>query len=233
MKQPSPLRFSTAAASETGKSDLPTARQTTIADPTEVKHAQTRPTDPQTWLDRHGDALFRFAMARLGHRDLAEETVQETFLAALQARNRFAAASSERTWLLGILKHKVVDCFRRLARDKHVFETPADDEAMAALFERGYWRCRPSQWTLEPEATIENREFRAALMRCLARLPEGLGNALRLREADQLETTEICDILGITPTNLATLLHRARARLRSCLDQTWFGRAGRDSLPGS
>ena len=205
----------------------------TIADPAEVTRTETRLTDPQTWVDRHGDALFRFAMARLGHRELAEETVQETFLAALQARDRFAAASSERTWLLAILKHKVIDHIRRSARDKRLIETVADDKAMAALFERGYWRCRPSQWPPDPAATIENQEFRIALMRCLARLPEGLGHAIRLREADQLETTEICDILGITPTNLATLLHRARARLRRCLDQTWFGREGRDSVTGS
>ena len=197
-----------------------------------IKHATgttrtgTLPTDPQTWVDRHGDALFRFAMTRLGDRDLAEETVQETFLAALEARDRFAAASSERTWLIAILKHKVIDRIRRSAREERVTETGADDEAMAALFERGYWRSRPSAWPRDPAATIESREFRKALMRCLARLPEALGHALRLREADQIETTELCDILGITPTNLGTLLHRARARLRRCLDKTWFGREG-------
>ncbi len=191
------------------------------------------PTDPETWVDRHGDALFRFAMTRLGDRDLAEETVQETFLAALGARDRFAAASSEQTWLIAILKHKVVDRIRRSAREERVTETAADDEAMAALFDRGYWRSRPSEWPRDPQATIENREFLEALTRCLARLPEALGHAIRLREADRIETTELCDILGITPTNLGTLLHRARARLRRCLDKTWFGREGRDSVTGS
>ena len=112
-------------------------------------------------------------------------------------------------------------------------ETGADDEAMAALFERGYWRSRPSKWPREPGATIENQEFRTALMRCLARLPEGLAHAVRLREADQLETTEICNVLGVTATNLGALLHRARARLRRCLDQTWFGREGRGSVTAS
>jgi len=186
----------------------------------------TVPTDPQTWVDLHGDALFRFAVARFGDRDLAEETVQETFLAALEARDRFTAASSERTWLIAILKHKVVDHIRRSAREERATETAADDEAMTALFEGGYWRSRPSAWPRDPEATIENREFLEALTRCLGRLPEALGHALRLREADRMETTELCDILGITPTNLGTLLHRARARLRRCLDKTWFGREG-------
>ncbi len=193
----------------------------------------TVPTDPQAWVDLHGDALFRFAVARLGDRDLAEETVQETFLAALEARDRFTAASSERTWLIAILKHKVVDRIRRSAREERATETAADDEAMAALFDRGYWRSRPSVWPRDPQATIENREFLEALTRCLARLPEALGHVIRLREADRIETTELCDILGITPTNLGTLLHRARARLRRCLDKTWFGREGRDSVTGS
>ncbi len=206
----------------------------TIKHATSTTRTGTLPTDPQTWVDRHGDALFRFAMARLGNRDLAEETVQEAFVAALQARDRFAAASSERTWLIAILKRKVVDRIRRAARDKRVIETVADDETMAALFERGYWRSRPSAWPRDPQATIESREFRKALTRCLALLPEALGHALRLREADQLQTTELCDILSITPTNLATLLHRARARLRRCLDKMWFGReGGRDSVTGS
>lgn len=177
-------------------------------------------------MDLHGDALFRFAVARLGDRDLAEETVQETFLAALEARDRFTAASSERTWLIAILKHKVVDRIRRSAREERASDTAADDEAMTALFEGGYWRSRPSAWPRDPAATIENREFLEALTRCLAGLPQALGHALRLREADRMETTELCDILGITPTNLGTLLHRARARLRRCLDKTWFGREG-------
>lgn len=184
-------------------------------------------------MDRHGDALFRFAMTRLGDRELAEDAVQDTLLAALEARDRFAAASSERTWLVGILKHKVVDSIRRSARDKREPQAAVDDEVMAAIFSRGYWRSRPSQWAGDPEATTERREFREALMRCLARLPEGLGRAIRLREADRLETPAICDILGVTPTNLATLLHRARARLRRCLDATWFGRPGRDKAGGS
>jgi len=205
----------------------------TIEHATGTTRTGTVPTDPQTWVDRHGDALFRFAMTRLGDRDLAEETVQETFLAALQARDRFAAASSEQTWLIAILKHKVVDRIRRSAREERVTETTVDDEAMAALFDRGYWRSRPSVWPRDPQATIENREFLEALTRCLARLPEALGHAIRLREADRIETTELCDILGITPTNLGTLLHRARARLRRCLDKTWFGREGRDSVTGS
>lgn len=168
-------------------------------------------------MDRHGDALFSFAMTRLRDRDLAEEVVQETFLAALKTRDRFTGASTERTWLVGILKNKIVDRIRKAARERPVQVTAADDETAAALFDRGYWRTTPQAWP--PGA--EDREFREALDRCLQRLPDRLGLALRLREADGLETEEICNILDVSATNLATLLYRARARLRQCLDATW------------
>jgi RNA polymerase sigma factor (sigma-70 family) len=104
-------------------------------------------TDPATWVDRHGDAMFSFAMTRLRDRMVAEDVVQEAFLAALEARDRFTGASTERTWLIGILKNKVVDRIRKAARD----------ETMPALFERGYWRSTPRNW---PRGAAEVSEFR-------------------------------------------------------------------------
>ncbi len=163
-------------------------------------------------------------MARLRDRQLAEEVVQETFLAALQARDRFTGASSERTWLVAILKNKVVDLFRRAARERPVQEIAADDEVTDALFEHGYRRTSPRVWPRDADTTVADREFREALARCLARLPDRMALAFRLREADGIGTDEICKILGVSTTNLATLLYRARARLRTCLDETW--RAG-------
>ena len=99
--------------------------------------------DPDTWVDQHGDALFRFAVARLRDRDAAEEVVQETFLAALRARDRFTGASTERTWLVGILKNKVVDRIRRSVRDRSASEIAAADEVTDAVFDRGFWRSTP------------------------------------------------------------------------------------------
>ena len=176
-------------------------------------------------MDRHGDALFRYAVARLRDPDVAEEVVQETFLAALRARDRFTGASTERTWLVGILKNKVVDRIRRSVRDRPP-SIPAHDEATDAVFDRGYWRAAPRAWPRQADSVVEDREFREALTRCLARLPDRMGLAFRLREADGMETDEICNILEVSATNLATLLYRARVRLRRCLDQTWRGDSG-------
>ena len=177
-------------------------------------------------MDHHGDALFRFAVARLRDRDAAEEVVQETFLAALRARDRFTGASTERTWLVGILKNKVVDRIRRSVRDRPASEIAATDTVTDAVFDRGYWRSTPQAWPRHADAVAEEREFREALSGCLARLPDRMGLALRLRDADGIETDEICNILKVSATNLATLLYRARTRLRQCLEQTWQGPGG-------
>jgi len=177
--------------------------------------------DPDTWVDQHGDALFRFAVARLRDRDAAEEVVQETFLAALRARERFTGASTERTWLVGILKNKVVDRIRRSVRDRPLPGVAASDDVTDAVFDRGYWRSRPQAWPRHADAIAEDREFREALAGCLNRLPDRMGLAVRLRDADGIETDEICNILEVSATNLATLLYRARMRLRQCLEQSW------------
>src|SRR5262249_60497286 len=74
-------------------------------------------TDPETWVDRYGDGLYRYALLRLRAPDLAADVVQETFLEALRVRHTFARRSSERTWLIGILRHKIVDQLRRASRE--------------------------------------------------------------------------------------------------------------------
>jgi RNA polymerase sigma-70 factor (ECF subfamily) len=107
-------------------------------------------TSPERWLDDHGDALLGYACARVRDRDAAEDLVQETLLAAWRARASFAGKSSERTWLIGILKHKLADHWRRLAREPRgaaALETDAADGALIdALFDdarRGHWRVPP------------------------------------------------------------------------------------------
>ncbi len=172
--------------------------------------------------------MFRYAMARLRDRDVAEDVVQEAFLAALGARDRFTGGSTERTWLVGILKNKVVDRIRRSVRDRPPSGIADHDEATTAVFDRGYWRSTPQAWPRHAERVEQDREFREALARCLARLPDRMGLAFRLREADGIETDEICNILEVSATNLATLLYRARTRLRQCLERTWRGDSGSD-----
>jgi RNA polymerase sigma-70 factor (ECF subfamily) len=178
--------------------------------------------DPASWLEKHGDYLYRYALTRLRQAQAAEDLVQETFLAAFQGRSRFAQASSERTWLVGILKHKLIDHLRKIER-----EQPASNYSGEGLLDewfdaRGHWKksVRPAP---NPAAAFESREFWERFASCLAKLPEQLGRAFALRELDEQETSEICKALDITPTNLWVMLHRARLRLWHCLEVHWFG----------
>ena len=139
-------------------------------------------TSPSRWVDEHGDHLFRYALNRVRQTDVAEDLVQETFLAALRGRGQFAGGSSERTWLIGILKHKIIDQLRRQSR-----EQPASDLAVAdwtdALFDHtGHWKSGPSEWT-NPGAAVEKAEFWRTFSRCIAKLPVKLGVAFSLRNS--------------------------------------------------
>lgn len=180
--------------------------------------------NPEVWVDAHGDALFRYAMARVGARDVAEDLVQEALLTAWQARADFAGASSERTWLIGILKHRVGDYFRRTVREKTASGGALDaDPATDGLFSRrGKWAHAPIAWA-DPNGAFAQAEFWQTLDDCVGKLPRQQAAAYALRDVDGLSAEEICKILDVTPTNLWTLLHRARLRLRECLSRHWFG----------
>jgi len=190
-----------------------------------MEGGQDTVSDPARWLAEHGDALYRFAMARVGNRALAEDLLQETLIAAMTATKAFEGGSSERTWLIGILKHKVIDHYRRAAR-----ETPfdadlaEDDDPLAGRFKArdGHWAEPPREWG-EPGRVLENDRLGAALSACIEALPERLRAAFVLRELDGLETDEIVTTLGIsTSNNLFVMLSRSRERLRQCLEQKWF-----------
>jgi RNA polymerase sigma-70 factor (ECF subfamily) len=181
-------------------------------------------TNPAKWVDEHGDYLFRYALSRLRQRDVAEDLVQETFLAALRGRDRFAGASSERTWLVGILKRKIVDHLRRKAHEQPVSDVTDSDRWAEALFdERGHWKKKPGQWPADPSAAFEKQEFWAIFTACLRKLPERLANAFTLREVEELDSQEVCKVLNVSANNLWVMLHRARLGLWRCLEVNWFG----------
>lgn len=178
------------------------------------------------WLQNHGDALYGYALPRVRSEDAAEDLVQETLLAALAGHESFSGASAERTWLIGILKHKLVDHLRRSIRQRPLTEVQAD-ESPEMFDTRGNWRVRVSAWHGDPHAVLENAEFRDVLARCLARLPSRLAQLFWLREADGIGSEQLCQELEISPTNLWTMLHRARLRLRRCLSANWFESDGK------
>jgi RNA polymerase sigma-70 factor (ECF subfamily) len=193
----------------------------TQAFPPEDPPASRHLPDPGEWLSRYGDALYRYALARLRRPHEAEEAVQETLLAALRARQQFRGRSHPRTWLMGILKRKVVDQLRAAARGPRGGEVEDLDVWFDA---NGKWRAPPTRWP-DPAAVIEQSEFWAAVRHCLARLPERMAAAFTLRTLDDRNPADVCRDLAVSPGNLWVLLHRARLRLVRCLELHWF-RAG-------
>lgn len=175
----------------------------------------------------HRPALMRYAQRALRNAADAEDAVQATLLAALSAPQNFAGRSAPKTWLHGILKHKIMDIFRRQAREPLLEERPErelQDEVDAQFDANGHWREAPAGWG-NPQETVAQREFLEVLDACIACLPRTAARAFTMRETMDLEVDEICTILGITPNNCCVMLHRARMKLRGLLEERWFGAA--------
>jgi RNA polymerase sigma-70 factor (ECF subfamily) len=177
--------------------------------------------DPQRWLSEHGDYLFRYARRRLMSAELAEDAVQDTLLAALKAQDGFKNASTERTWLTGILKHKVIDIIRQQSREITAPGGAGEDDAQdwESLFDQsGHWNQTFTDWKT-PETELENSRLRQALQDCLDALKPSLARVFSLRELGGLTTLDICNEMSISAANLWVMLHRARLALRECLDK--------------
>lgn len=185
--------------------------------------------DPTTWVDDHGDCLFRYAVARLRDETVAEDIVQETLLSAMQSLSSYAGRASERTWLLGILKHKLIDHFRRRAREVPLDPQETDLSEFDPLFERqdefkGHWNdyLSPRIWKSSPEDALQQDEFFMVLERCMSKLPERVAAVFSLREMSELGTDQVCEILGLSSSNFWVMMHRARMSLRRCIEINWF-----------
>jgi RNA polymerase sigma-70 factor (TIGR02943 family) len=180
------------------------------------------PSPAERWLDDHGDALYGYALLRVRRSEVAEDLVQETLLAALAGKDGFSARSAQRTWLIGILRHKIVDHFRKSSGGR---SHAAYDEANSPdLFDdRGAWKVAVPAWRGDPHSLLERAEFRDVLADCLTKLPGRVAEMFWLREAEGVETEVLCQELGVSAANVWTMLHRARSRLRQCLTLNWFG----------
>jgi len=181
-------------------------------------------------LDAHRRYLLRVAQLQLRDADLAEDVVQETLVAALAAQSGFTGKSSVKTWLTGILKHKIVDAIRHKQRQP-IIEASFDEETELDDFDplfkdNGGWAAPPADWG-DPENALSRRQFFDVMEICLEKLPPNTARVFMMREVMELESDEICKELTITANNLWVILYRARMALRECLEQNWFAGQGR------
>lgn len=180
------------------------------------------------WVDSYGDYLFNFAVGQLRDPSVAEDLVQETFLGALKARNHFAGKSSERTWLVGILRHKIYDHLRRACRERAVrVDTAPIREDEEAWDKALLWAHDVAAESQSPSRRMELAEFRASLEVALGKLPPRLAQVFQLYEVEEQSNTEVCQKLNISENNLWVMLHRARAQLREHL-RAWGSSSNRN-----
>jgi RNA polymerase sigma-70 factor (TIGR02943 family) len=185
---------------------------------TEQKHTL----NTNKWIDNYADYLYNYSISRVNNSDLAKDLVQDTFFAGLKSAKNFQGKASERTWLVSILKRKIIDHYRKINSKK------GQAEVRMSFYEdgenEGSWLEErvPQSWDNASEKKIENQELRNQLELCINKLPEKYAMVFRMKTVQEFETEEICKELGITSSNLWVIIHRARTQLRKCMEDNWF-----------
>ena len=178
--------------------------------------------NPDKWIDNYADYLFNYAVVRVNNSDVAKDLVQDAFFAALKSAKNFQGKSTERTWLVSILKRKVIDYYRKMNSRKGKAEVRMnfydDGENEGSWLEERV----PQSWNNETEKDIENLELKNQLDTCIDNLPEKYALVFRMKTIQEFETEEICKELDITASNLWVIIHRARTQLRKCMEDNWF-----------
>lgn len=181
----------------------------------------------EKWLDAYGNSLYRYAFLQTRHKESAEDLVQETLLGALRTPHPPDGLSSEKTWLFGILKHKLADLARNHMRSpldqciEHGQDDNADIESLIFRAD-GRWRELESPWG-DPMKHMEAQTFWRQLKGCLNTLPPAQSEMFVLRDIEELPLEEAADLAGVSASNVYVLLHRARLALRRCLQHAGFG----------
>jgi len=189
---------------------------------------QTKPGHiPAGALEEYRPYLLRYALLQLRDNALAEDAVQETLLAALESRSKFSGKSSPKTWLTGILKHKIIDLFRKQAKEATQISIEMELGSGAgdfdALFQPdGHWSTWPQAWA-DPLKNLENQKFWEIFEVCTKLMPANTARAFMMREFLGLSTKEICKDMQISATNCWVMLYRARMSQKLCLEHNWFG----------
>lgn len=185
---------------------------------------KNRSADLKSWVKEYSNALFAYALQKIGDTHIAEDLVQDTFLAAATSMDLFEGRSSPKTWLFGILKNKIAGHYRQTIRQA---TTPSSNDILDRFFlPDGSWspHLRPSPWPDNLESLTNDPEFNQVLDECIGNLPPAMQACIRLKFLDEKKGPEICAELAISAANYWQLVHRAKILLRQCLQENWFDR---------
>ncbi len=186
------------------------------------KYMETHQLHPETWVDLYADYLFNYAIARVSDVEIAKDLVQETFFAGLKSAKNYKGTAAERTWLIAILKRKVIDHYRKINSKKGKAEVRMNYSTNSNA--EGDWL---EEQVADPLSTlandsIENEELGLAIQVCISKLPKKQSLVFSMKTIQGMSTEDICKELGINPSNLWVMIHRARIALMGCLNQNWF-----------
>ncbi len=187
-----------------------------------VSETKTNTLNPNKWIDSYADYLYNYTIARVNDSDIAKDLVQETFFSGLRSAKNFEGKSTERTWLISILKRKIIDYYRKINSKK------GQAEVRMSFYDNGdnegNWieERVPQSWDKSAEQNIENDELKSQIEICISKLPQKYAMVFRMKTIQEFETDEICKELDITSSNLWVMIHRARTQLRECMEINWF-----------
>lgn len=176
---------------------------------------------PEKWVDRYADYLYNYTIVRVNDHEIAQDIISETFLAALKSKDNFKGEATERTWLISILKRKIIDYYRKINSNKGKAEVRIayrDEDAEGDWLEEKIKD--PFDRTAEDD--FENEELGLAILKCLETLDERQARIFKMKTIDNFDTEAICNEFDITPSNLWVIIHRARRAMADCLEKHWF-----------
>ena len=180
--------------------------------------------NPNLWISNYGDILYNYAYSRLSSAALAEDMLQDTFVSALKAMDKFRGDSSEKTWLFSILKRKIIDYYRKSSTKNELNESSFNSPFKENGFFEGHWNNDrgPSDWGAATDGKIRHDEFQTIMEMCLSLLPDKWKSVFVLKVMEEIESDKVCKEVGCSSSNLWVILHRARLQLRECIENNWI-----------
>ncbi len=180
--------------------------------------------NPEKWLALYGDMLYQYALPRVSDQLIAEDLVQDTFLSGLRGLGNYKGEASEKNWLFTILKNKIIDHYRKMAKEKPI-TSMADLTAVEGSWfaEDGSWteEKKPERWHLAG-TPLETKEIQNIILHCRDNLKSLQQFVFTLKYLEDRDSDEICKVLNITPSYYWVLIHRARLQMRECVEQKWL-----------